>query len=118
MGLSAGTVITEETKVPNNRVLLGALLFGCIVSFVVARARERRSREKRETRAAAREEKRVARKARANEVCVGLTTQKYDWLMSEALTRNCQQSKMMAEALQECLSENRSIRKSHLRVSA
>ena len=35
MGLSAGTVITEETKVPNNRVLLGALLLGCIVSFVV-----------------------------------------------------------------------------------
>ena len=35
MGLSAGTVITEETKVPNNRVLLGTLLFGCIVSFVV-----------------------------------------------------------------------------------
>ena len=35
MGLSAGTVITEETKVPNDRVLLGALLFGCIVSFVV-----------------------------------------------------------------------------------
>ena len=35
VGLSAGTVITEETKVPNNRVLLGALLFGCIVSFVV-----------------------------------------------------------------------------------
>ena len=35
MGLSAGTVITKETKVPNNRVILGALLFGCIVSFVV-----------------------------------------------------------------------------------
>ena len=35
VGLSAGTVITKETKVPNNRVLLGALLFGCIVSFVV-----------------------------------------------------------------------------------
>ena len=35
MGLSAGTVITKETKVPNNRVLLGTLLFGCIVSFVV-----------------------------------------------------------------------------------
>ena len=35
MGLSAGTIITEETKVPNNRVLLEALLFGCIVSFVV-----------------------------------------------------------------------------------
>ena len=35
MSLSAGTVITKETKVPNNRVLPGALLFGCIVSFVV-----------------------------------------------------------------------------------
>ena len=35
MGLSAGTVITEETKEPNNRVLLGALLFGFIVSFVL-----------------------------------------------------------------------------------
>ena len=35
VGLSAGTVITKETKVPNNRVLPGALLFGCIVSFVV-----------------------------------------------------------------------------------
>ena len=34
-GLSAGNVITKETKEPNNRVLLGALLFGCIVSFVV-----------------------------------------------------------------------------------
>ena len=34
-GLSAGTVITKETKEPNNRVLLGALLFGCIVSFVL-----------------------------------------------------------------------------------
>ena len=33
-GLSAGTVLTKETKEPNNRVLLGALLFGCIVSFV------------------------------------------------------------------------------------
>ena len=34
-GLSAGSVITKETKEPNNRVLLGILLFGCIVSFVV-----------------------------------------------------------------------------------
>ena len=34
-GLSAGTVITKEGKEPNNRVLLGALLFGCIVTFVV-----------------------------------------------------------------------------------
>ena len=32
---SACTVITKETKEPNNRVLLGALLFGCIVSLVV-----------------------------------------------------------------------------------
>ena len=41
-----------------------------------ARARERRSRETRETRAAAREEKReTARLARANELSVGLTTQ-------------------------------------------
>ena len=31
---SAGTVITKETKEPNNKVLLKALLFGCIVSFV------------------------------------------------------------------------------------
>ena len=59
--------------------------------------------------------KETARKARANEICVGLTTQKYDWRMSEALTTTCQQSKMMAEALQECLSENRSIRRSYLR---
>ena len=37
---------------------------------------ERRSRETRETRAAAREEKReTARIARPNEICVGLTTQ-------------------------------------------
>ena len=35
LGLSAGTVITKETKEPNNRVLMGALLFGCIVSFVI-----------------------------------------------------------------------------------
>ena len=34
-GLSAGTVITKETKEPNNRVFLGALLFACIVSFVL-----------------------------------------------------------------------------------
>ena len=34
MGLSAGTVITKETKATNNRVLLVVLLFGCIVSFV------------------------------------------------------------------------------------
>ena len=41
-----------------------------------ARARERRSRETRETRAAAREKKReTARLARANELSVGLTTQ-------------------------------------------
>ena len=80
-----------------------------------ARAREGHSRETRETRAAAREKKETARKARANEICVGLTTQKYDWRMSEALTTTCQQSKMMAEALQECLSENRSIRRSYLR---
>ena len=62
--------------------------------------------------------KETARKARANEICVGLTTQKYDWRMSEALTTTCQQSKMMAEALQECLSEKRSNRRSYLRVSA
>ena len=35
LGLSAGTVITKESKNPNNRVLLRALLFVCIVSFVV-----------------------------------------------------------------------------------
>ena len=35
LGLSAGTVIPKETKEPNDRVLLGALLFGCIVSFVI-----------------------------------------------------------------------------------
>ena len=81
-----------------------------------ARAREGHSRETRETRAAAREKKETARRARANEICFGLTTQKYDWRMSEALTTTCQQSKMMAEALQECLSENRSIyRRSYLR---
>ena len=34
-GLSEGTIVTKETKEPNNRVLLEALLFGCIVSFVV-----------------------------------------------------------------------------------
>ena len=34
-GLSAGTVITKETKEPNNGVLLVALLFGGIVSFVL-----------------------------------------------------------------------------------
>ena len=35
-GLSAGTVITKETKELNKRVpLQRALLFGCIVSFVV-----------------------------------------------------------------------------------
>ena len=34
-GLSAGTVITKETKKANSRVLLGALLSVCNVSFVV-----------------------------------------------------------------------------------
>ena len=34
-GLSAGTIITKETKKPKNRALLGALLFGYMVSFVV-----------------------------------------------------------------------------------
>ena len=34
-GLSAVTMITKEAKEPNNRVLLGALLFNCFVSFVV-----------------------------------------------------------------------------------
>ena len=34
-GLSAGTVIIKNTKEPKNRVLLGALLFSCDVSFVV-----------------------------------------------------------------------------------
>ena len=29
----------KNTKEPNNRVLLGALLFGCIVSFVVSNLR-------------------------------------------------------------------------------
>ena len=37
--LSAGTVITKKTKEPKNRVLLGALLFGCVVSFVVCNLR-------------------------------------------------------------------------------
>ena len=35
LGLSAGTVITKETNKANSRVLLGALLFVCNVSFVV-----------------------------------------------------------------------------------
>ena len=34
-GLSAGTLITKETNKANSRVLLGALLFVCNVSFVV-----------------------------------------------------------------------------------
>ena len=35
-GLFAGIVVTKETKEPNKRVpLQRALLFGCIVSFVV-----------------------------------------------------------------------------------
>ena len=34
-GLSADTVITNETKEPNHRALPRALLFGCIVSVVV-----------------------------------------------------------------------------------
>ena len=32
-GLSEGTVFAKETKEPNNRVLLGALLLGFIVFF-------------------------------------------------------------------------------------
>ena len=35
LGLFAGTVITKETIEPNDGDLLGALLFGCIVFFVV-----------------------------------------------------------------------------------
>ena len=34
MGLSAGTIITKETKATNNRALLVVLLFGDIVSLV------------------------------------------------------------------------------------
>ena len=33
-GLSGVTVITKDTKEPNNRVLLGVFLIGLIVSFV------------------------------------------------------------------------------------
>ena len=47
-----------------------------------------------EMRSAAQEEKReTAHTARANEICVGLTMQKYDRLMCEALTTKCQESK-------------------------
>ena len=35
MRLSVGTVITKEIKEPENRVLPGALLICCVVSFVV-----------------------------------------------------------------------------------
>ena len=35
LGICAGTVIIKETKEPNHRVLLGALLFGSFGSFVV-----------------------------------------------------------------------------------
>ena len=31
LGLSAGTVITKETKESNKRILMGAFLFSCIV---------------------------------------------------------------------------------------
>ena len=58
--------------------------------------RERRAAKARDARneGSSREEKReTAHTARANEICVGLTMQKYDWLMREALTTNCQQSK-------------------------
>ena len=52
---------------------------------------EWRSRETRETRAATRVQRReTALIAKANKFCVGLITQKYDWLMLEALTTNCQ----------------------------
>ena len=53
----------------------------------------RRSRETRETRVQPEKKKETAHTARASEICVGLTTQKYDWLMREVLTTNCQQSK-------------------------
>ena len=33
--LSASTVITRESKQPNNRVFRGTLLFGCLISFVL-----------------------------------------------------------------------------------
>ena len=56
-------------------------------------------REKR--RAAAQEEKReTARTARANEICIGLTTQN----VSKMSTMETIDKLMMAEALQECLS--------------
>lgn len=49
---------------------------------------ELRNRETRETSAAAREEKiETAPIARANEFCVRLTTEKYDWLMVKSLKR-------------------------------
>ena len=67
--------------------------------FSVSHARERASSGEAarcEKRGRQPEKKReTARTARANEICVGLTTQKYDWLMREALTTNCQQSKLL-----------------------
>ena len=44
LGLSAGTVITKQTKEPNNRVPLGALLIGCIVSLVVRNVPHRKNK--------------------------------------------------------------------------
>ena len=35
LGLFAGTVVTKETIEPNDGVLLGALLFGCIVFLLL-----------------------------------------------------------------------------------
>ena len=35
LGLFSGTVVTKETIEPNDGDLLGALLFGCIVFFVL-----------------------------------------------------------------------------------
>ena len=86
--------VTAETS-PGNYTQLDCeqSLFFSSVSHARERAlsgeaarREKRGRQPEK-------KKETARTARANEICVGLTTQKYDWLMREALTTNCQQSK-------------------------
>jgi len=83
----------NKDEIPRAKVII---LIHCEQSFSFsrfskgcARARERR-RVTRGARAAAHEEKReTAHIARANGRCVGVNA-KYDWLMREALTTNCQ----------------------------
>ena len=91
--LYEAVVIPGPREVMQGRPRAVSLFF---FTLSATRMRERRAAKPRDARnegGSPRRERETARIARANEICVGPTTQKYDWLMREGLTTNCQQSK-------------------------